>query len=242
MESPRLNRRIPVLILPIFLLGLAALACSAIPFGPTKSGTPTRTGQIGAVEQTSTPSADEKKNWQLWQGTITSQTSRQYMTNGSLVNTCNSNWDTSVALTVDPAGSVAGLGYATIKGDVACSPHPVSLSTKVIYAYFAGRKDSSEFTLHMGSQKVEPMPSAEFGGYFLLVGNGACPSAPQDLKIPLTGSTSAAAQLALSGVMSGCGGSKNDIMSNQSQVQLERKGTCADYKPDPTDPNAAVCQ
>lgn len=225
------------------LLVMGSLACTALPLVPGSKPTPTPAGQTNALETTPTASAAQKKDWQVWQGSIVSQTSREYMINGSVVNSCQTDWETDFEFTIDPVGDIYGVGSAQLKSGPTCSPHPIPNNTNYLALTLQGRKDASAIHLGLGGTGViRPMPSADFGGYFLLTSNGACPPVKQSLAIPLTGPSTAQAQLDLSGIMTGCAGSKDDLMRNQSQVSLEQIGKCSDNPFAPNDPNAIICR
>lgn len=226
-----------IVILATASLLAASLACNALV--PPGRVTPTPTGQINAIEA-GTPA--NKKNWQVWAGTITSQTSRQFMSNGSLVNTCTTNWNTEFLFTIDPVGNVSGFGSADLTDGPTCSPHAIPVNTTYMVISISGRKDETAIHLQLAASEIQPMPSGDFGGYILLNSNGACPSVTQSITVPLTSSTAAQTQLDLHAVMTGCAGSNDDLMSNQSQVELHFDFLCADNPLAPSDPNAKICE
>jgi hypothetical protein len=227
----------------VVMLAVMTLACSIFAIPPLNAATPTPTGQINAVEATPSASAADKKNWQLWEGTIASQTSRQFTSNGSTVNTCKTGWDTNFLFTVDTAGDVNGVGFAKLSSGPDCSPHSITGNTSEMTMSVKGRKDQTAFYLNLGAIDFKPKPSGDFGGFELLVTNGACPPTMATLKIPLTGSGSAQAKLDLSGILTGCGGSKDDVMSNQSQVDLKYRFKCGEDPLGPSDPDIqGICQ
>ncbi len=226
----------------LILTGTMTFAC-AIPALPLQTrATPTPTGQINAIENGTTGPAVDKSNWGVWAGGITSHTSRQYMVNGAVANTCTTDWATDFMFTVDPTGNVDGIGTSSLSTGPDCSPHTVSGNSTGMVISVKGREDQSAFYLNLGIMGVEPMPSVDFGGYSLLISNGACPPVMQSITIPKLGSTSAEAQLDLSGIMTGCAGSKDDLMTNQSQVKLEYRFKCSE-NPFGSDPNAdKICE
>jgi hypothetical protein len=218
-------------------LALVTFACAALI--PTIAGkaTPTPTGQIGAIEIGTPGLKGNKRDFQIWSGTITSQTSRQYMSNGSIVNTCNTNWITDLDFAVDSAGDVSGTGDAKLAGARTCSPQSnLVANTSEMSLSIHGQKDSTAFTLYLALTRAQPSPSADFGGYMLLMNNGTCPAAAKSVQVPLTGISTAQANLDLSGVLSGCGGSTNDIMNNTSLVRLQFRFKCSDIPADMNDP------
>ncbi len=240
-KSARRRISAGIVILATASLLSAIIACNAL-VPPNKSkATPTPTRQINAIEVGIGTPAD-KRNWQVWKGTIVSQTSRKYLSNGSLVNTCETDWTTDFLFTIDPAGNVSGIGSANLTSGPACSPHPISGNTTYMVISVSGRKDETAIYLQLGVSEFRPMPSGDFGGYILLNSNGACPPTTQSITVPLTSSTTAQTQLVLSAVLTGCAGSKDDQMSNQSQVELHFDFLCADNPLAPSDPNAKICE
>jgi hypothetical protein len=237
--------RIPWLFLILAtasLLLAAGFACTAITAPGKASATPPPTGQINAIEVGTPAQPVDKKNWQVWAGTILSQTSRQYMSDGSPVNTCETNWETNFLFTIDPVGNISGIGYADLTDGPTCSPHPISGNTTHMTISVSGRKDDSAIYLNVGVSEFEPMPSADFGGYILLNSNGACPPVAQSIEIPMTSPTTAQAQLNLNATMTGCAGSMGDQMSNQSQADLHFDFICSDNPFNPSDPEAQICK
>jgi len=229
-----------ILLFLVFMGGFA-LACDALTV--PSSVTPTPTGQINAVEAGTATLTGDKKHWQVWKGTMVSQTSRKFMSNGNLVNTCQTKWNTLFAFVIDAVGDISGIGSADLTEGPTCSPHPVSGNTTHMVLSIDGRKDQTAVYLSFKVAQIEPYPSGDFGGYSLINTNGACPPTMQSLTIPLTSSTTAQAQLDLNATMTGCAGSKDDQMSNQSQVNLEYTGKkCSDNPFDPSDPAATICE
>ncbi len=223
----------PISLIAGCVIAIATFACATL----LPAATATPTGQIGAIE-TGTPGLNgDKKDYQVWTGTITSQTSRQYMSNGSVVNNCITDWLTDLYLSVDSTGNVAGTGRAALSAPRTCSPQSnLVANTSEMTIRLTGRKDSSAFYLNFSPTVIIPSASADFGGYMLLVSDGTCPGNKPDIQIPSTGSSAAAAQLDLSGVMTGCGGSKDDLMTNKSAVTLQFRFRCSDLPSDTTDP------
>ncbi len=230
------------LVLFLCLLGLTAFACAALPILPPPRITPTPTGQINAIEAGTPAPPVDKKNWQVWHGTIVSQTSRQFMSNGSLVDTCKTDWNTELVFTVNPSGTISGVGGADLTAGPQCTPLARPGNTTYMLLSVDGLKDAKAISLKLGVSEIQPMPSGDFGGYALLDTNGACPPVMQALTVPMTGAGAAHVELDLSAVMTGCAGSKDDRMSNQSQVSLELIGKCIDNPFGPNDPNAKICE
>lgn len=223
-------------------LALATLACSALI--PTGSATATPTGQIGAVEVSTPGLQGSKRDLQVWTGTITSQTTRQFFSNGSLVNTCNTDWVTDLDFAVDPVGDVLGSGSATLSPARTCSPrNNLVTNTQAMQITVTGKKGASAFDLLLGASAFEPAASGDFGGYFLLFNDGTCPAQRRSLSIPFSDPKAAEAQLDLTATMTGCGGSENDVMSNQSLVKLRYRFKCSEVPADLNDPTiTSLCQ
>lgn len=232
------------LVASLLIIALASFACAALIPSIGSGATPTPTGQIGAIEVGTPALNGSKKDYQIWSGTITSQTSRQFMSNGSLVNTCMTNWVTDLDFAVDSAGSVAGTGQASLSAPRTCSLHSdLAANTQGATIPVEGRKDSAAFQINLALTAAKPFPSGDFGGYILLFNNGTCPAKRQTIMVPLTGPSAAEAQLNLTGVLTGCGGSKDDIMSNQSLVKLQFRFKCSDVPADMNDPTLKqLCQ
>jgi hypothetical protein len=218
----------------LLVLALAIFACGGVQ--PLTGATVTPTGQIGAVEIGTPGLKGNKKNFQIWTGTITSRTSRQYMSNGAVVNTCNTNWLTDLEFAVDATGEVAGTGQAMLAEPRDCSPRADLVANAAEMAIsIQGWKDSSGFHLNLTGSESKPSPSADFGGYVLLLHDGVCPPKSRTIAVPLMVASSAEAQINLSGVLTGCGGSKDDTMNNRSLVKLEFRFKCSDIPADQGD-------
>ena len=216
----------------VALVAMASFACSAlIPAAGNATATPT--GVIGAIEAPS-----NRQDLQVWTGTITSQTSRQFVINGALVNTCNTNWETDLDFAVDPVGAVLGSGRATLTAPRVCSPHnnQASINTEAMVITVEGRKESSAFDLLLGASTFEPAASGDFGGYFLLFNAGSCPTQRHSLSIPFSDPTDAQTQINLTATLTGCAGSANYVMSNQSLVKLRYRFKCSEVPANPNDP------
>jgi hypothetical protein len=216
---------------------LMAMACSGlVPAGGGKA-TATPTGQIGAIEAGTPGLNGNKKDYEVWTGTITSQTSRQYMSNGSVVNTCKTDWITDLDFAVDTAGNLAGQGQVSLANPRECSPNNNLVpNTSGMTVSLYGDKGSAAININLKFSGFQPSPSADFGGYMLLASDGTCPGNSRTIKVPLTGNGSAEAQLDLGAVMSGCGGSSSDVMSNQSLVKLTYRFRCSELPADENDP------
>lgn len=212
---------------------LATFACAAL-FPPAAAkATPTPTGQIGAVEAATPGLKGNRGDYQLWSGTITSETSRQFKSNGSVVNSCTTNWLTDLDLAVDFVGDVYGLGQSTLSAPRSCTRSSnLVANTSEVSISINGRKDSSAFFLDLAQTAFKPMPSGDFGGYILLSIDGTCPGQRKSIQVKSTSSTTAEAQLDLTATMTGCGGSKDDIMTNQSLVKLQYLFKCSQLPAD----------
>lgn len=188
--------------------------------------------------EVSTPALKgSKRDLQVWTGTITSQTSRQFFSNGSIVNTCNTDWVTDLDFAVDPVGDVLGTGQATLSPARTCSPkNNLVANTQSMVITVEGKKGTSAFDLLLGASTFEPAASGDFGGYSLLFNDGTCPSQRRRLSIPFSDPTTAEAQLNLSATMTGCGGSSGDVMSNQSLAKLLYRFKCSQVPADLNDP------
>lgn len=227
----RKPQRISLGFLSIFVL--TTFACTAL--NPT--ATPTPTGQIGAVEIGTPELKGDKKDFAIWTGTITSQTSRQYMSNSKLVNTCETDWITDLDFAIDPTGELIGSGQATISPARTCTPvNNLMANISAMTLSVQGHKDSTSLFLNLGITDRQPASSGDFGGYILLNNSGTCPSFPSTIQVPLKSPTTAETNLNLSATMTGCGGSGEDKMSNQSLVKLQYKFKCSEVPVDLNDP------
>ncbi len=213
---------------------ISTFACAGLNVPPGSKATPTPTGVIGAIEA-GTPAASPAT--ELWTGTITSSTSRQYVSDGAVVNTCTTNWITDFDLAVDTSGNVRGVGKATLSEPRICSlDSDLVPNTQAMSASLTGLKRTDEFDLRLDVSDFEPAAAGEFGGYTLLLRDGACPGNPHDISVPFSGAGAAEAQLDLKGTMTGCGGSASDVMSNQSLVKIQYLFKCSELPADSADP------
>jgi hypothetical protein len=99
-----------------------------------------------------------------------------------------------------------------------------------------GRKETTAIYLQLGIISRQPTASGDFGGYILLNSSGTCPSVEQTIKAPLTSTSTSEEQLNLSATMTGCGGSKDDVMTNQSLIKLKHLYKCSELPADTNDP------
>ena len=84
------------------------------------SPTPTATA-IHATEISTPTATAPAKDGVIWTGTITSDTSRQYMINGGAVNVCKTNWLIDLDFVVSSTGEVRGDGKATMMEPRTCT-------------------------------------------------------------------------------------------------------------------------
>jgi hypothetical protein len=222
-------------------LVLVALACGGL--APGRPAVPTPTGQIGAIELPTADTPFGKADLEIWTGTITSQTSRHFV-GGSQLTDCETDWVTDLEFTVDPVGEVAGKGEArlsaprtcTATGNIVDNVQSESIDIK-------GLKETTGFQLSLIHTGFEPSGTGDFGGLVLLYTDGTCPGEPREISVPLTGKTTAEAQLDLSATMTGCGGSASDTMANQSLIKLEYLFKCSELPADNTDETLkGLCQ
>jgi hypothetical protein len=217
------------------IIALTSFACATLTPKPTPTPTPTR--QIGAIEIGTPELTGNKKDFAIWTGTITSQTSRQYKSNGAVVNSCTTDWITDLDFAIDSSGNLNGTGKAKLSPARNCTPlNNLVENTSAMMISIRGRKDSSTIYLQLGIISHQPTSSGDFGGYILLNSSGTCPSVAQTIQAPLTSPSTAEAQLNLSATMTGCGGSKDDVMSNQSLIKLQYRFRCSELPADINDP------
>ncbi len=217
------------------IFAMTTFACAALT--PRQTPTPTPTRQIGAIEIGTPELKGNKKDFAIWTGTITSQTSRQFMSNGAEVNSCTTDWITDLDFIIDSAGTLAGTGKATLSPARTCAPlNNLVENTSEMTISIQGYKDNSTMNLQLGVASLQPPSSGDFGGYSLLMTTGTCPADKHVIQVPLTRATSADAQLNLNATMTGCGGSKDDVMSNQSLVKLHYRFKCSELPADNNDP------
>jgi hypothetical protein len=198
--------------------------------GTTASPTPTPTQVIGAIEASAPSPTSPAESGVIWEGTINSQTQRQYMANGALVNTCQTSWSTIIDYLVDGSGDIHGFGEANLASPASCSPHPLSGNTENFVLKVSGRVDNSHIFLNLSSDSYSPQPSAELGGYNLLFAQEICPPADRELQIPWDGSDAIVAQQSYQLTMSGCAGSSADTMTSDNQITLHKVGDCANQQ------------
>jgi hypothetical protein len=198
--------------------------------GTTASPTPTPTQVIGAIEASAPSPTSPAESGVIWEGTINSQTQRQYMANGALVNTCQTSWSTIIDFLVDGSGDIHGIGEANLASPASCSPHPLSGNTENFVLKVSGRVDNSHIFLNLSSDSYSPQPSAELGGYNLLFAQEICPPADRELQIPWDGSDAIVAQQSYQLTMSGCAGSSADTMTSDNQITLHKVGDCANQQ------------
>jgi hypothetical protein len=221
----------------VTLVALATFACAGLIPAAGAGGTPTATAPIGAIEVGTPGLKGDKKDYRIWTGTITSQTSRQFMSNGALLNTCNTNWVTDLDVAVDSAGNLTGTGRAALAEARSCTSHSnLVANTAEMALSIQGQKDSTAFHLNLTGAGIKPSPSGDFGGYALLFGNQACPPQRRTIEVPLTADSTAETQLDLSSVMTGCGGSRDDTVHNLSLVKFRFRFLCSDLPADLNDP------
>jgi len=233
-------------LLVLFLLVTSACLGIASPL-PVKALepstlTPTPTPVIFAQEQSATPPG---KGGAIWNGTVTSSTSRQYMSNGKLVNSCKTDWVTDLTMVVDSSGHMTGDAEGRLITPRTCTaatnlvPNLTGFTLKV-----DGTKKDLGFEIQLTYVSKTPgSPAGEFGGYTLLFVHAPCDSKPRNLPIPLTSSTTAEANISYSEVMTGCGGSKDDIMASTNLFKFAYSFDCKNRPSDLNDPEIIkLCQ
>jgi hypothetical protein len=236
-------------------LSLMIVACAAFPLvtvalptptrslnqpaGPTATFTPTPV--IGAVELTETPTSNPNRGT-LWKGVIDSKTQRQYTNQGATVNSCTSDWTTTLYFVVQSDGKLHGTGEADLSAPASCTPHPFSGNTEKQILSLDGNADQSSIQFKISEVDFTPNPSGDFGGYASLTMEVVCKGVQRNLVIPLTGSDAANVQLSFSGDMTGCAGSTSDVMISDNQIKLNKIGDCVDLPADiKSQPQAKLC-
>ncbi len=212
----------------------------------TAASSPTPTATAIHATEISTPTATAPaKDGVIWAGTITSATSRQYVINGGTVNVCKTNWLIDLDFVVSSTGDVTGDGKATLTAPADCAPHPLQGNVTGADVLVEGLKDNARFRLRLTSSNYTPQGTAEFAGFTLVFSTAQCepPPGPRTLEIPMTGDMTAAATINLSEAMTGCAGSKDDVMTNVANVDLHARFACADVPADLQDPEIdKLCQ
>jgi hypothetical protein len=239
-------------IIPGFLLLfiLITLACSGIssvsPANDSRRAsptpTPTPTPVIFAQELSATPPVNDGA---IWIGKVTSNTARQYMSQGKVLNTCTTDWVTDVTMLVDSSGHVTGDARGSLMTPRHCTlvtnlePNLTGYTLKV-----GGVKTDKEFNIQFTLVSSTPAPPAgEFGGYSLLFAHASCDFSPRMIPVTLTSPTTAGASPLYSEVMTGCGGSKDDIMSSENSIEFSHSFDCKNKPSDLNDPEInKLCQ
>jgi hypothetical protein len=230
----------------IITLGLIMLFVTLACIFPAVAGaapTPTPTSVIQAVELTPTAKSPATNEDILWKGTITSDTSRQYMANGAQVNFCTTNWVTDYLLRISPNGDVTGEGQGNLFGARTCTNNNMAPNITGFNIRIQGTKGSSQFLLQFLPGTPTTGSAGEFGGYNLLFLQAICPSFHRTLQLPLTGPDTVDTTLSFSVQMTGCGGSANDIMMSKNLVKMSVYLKCKDILASPSDQEAvALCK
>lgn len=206
------------------ILTLAILACSVIGNFPSNNRpTPTPTKVIFGTELT--PGAS--KGGAIWQGTITSDTSRAYFSNGAQVNFCTTQWTTDLTFVVNSAGNVSGHAEATLAAPRQCTNNNIVGNVTSYTFDISGQKTTSSFNIGFKITSVSPgPPDGEFGGYVLLMQEGPCLATPHDIQVALTDDKTAEANLNYPDAKFDCGGSKDDILKSDNLVKLNYLADC----------------
>ncbi len=210
---------------------------------PTLVSNPTQTSVVLAVEQT--PSAVPKPVSVIWRGTISSNTSRAYMSNGSQVNLCTTDWLTNLTFVVDATGKVAGHAEGKLTSPRQCTPKNNLVPNLDAYQLaLSGQATPGGLELGLRITSFSPgLPAGEFGGYVLLLSKGPCPGVPHTFQVPMTSATTAQATLNYSDATMGCGGSKDDVFKSDNLVKLTFLAPCSRLPSNLNDPEIAqLCQ
>jgi hypothetical protein len=210
---------------------------------PLATSTSTPTSVIVAVERT--PSPVRQSASAIWQGTITSNTSRTYLSNGSEVMACSTDWVTDLTFVVDPTGGVSGHAEGALMPPRQCNVTKNLVPNLTAYKFaVSGQKTQSGFDLGLQMLSFSPGPPAgESGGYILLIAKGPCPGVPHTFQVPMTSAKTAEATLNYSDATLGCGGSKDDIFKSDNLVKLNFFAECSQRPTDLNDPQIdKLCQ
>ncbi len=213
--------------------GVPTPAPTSLPTLAVASPSPTPT-PIFATEIAPPTAAAPAPGGVIWAGTITSDTSRQYVADGSPVNRCRTSWVIDLDFVVRPDGSVSGDGTATLTAPVECTPHPLGGNVEGADVAVEGMSDSSSFTLRLTSSNWQPPGTAELAGFTLTFSTAPCSPtpAPRSLVVPRTGDKAAQATINLSEVMTDCAGSSDDQLTDALGANLEARFACADVPAD----------
>ena len=216
------------------LLTLAILACSVIGNFPS-NGRPTSTPTKVIFGTELTPGTS--KGVAIWQGTITSDTSRAYFSDGAQVNFCATQWTTDLTFVVNSAGNMSGHAEATLAAPRQCTNNNIVGNVSSYTFDISGQKTTSGFNIGFKITSVSPgPPDGEFGGYVLLMQEGPCLATPHDIQVPLTDDKTAEATLNYPGAKFGCGGSKDDILKSNNLVKLNYLAECSNIPASLNDP------
>jgi len=246
--SSRITRYIVsgILVLNILITASCLGIISPLPFKPlvpaTPTFTPTPTPIIFAQEHTVTP---QVKGGAIWRGIVTSNTSRQFKSNGQLVNSCETDWVTDITMVVDSSDHVTGDAEGSLMSPRTCTAATNLVPNLTGYTLRVdGAKTDKGFNIQLTNVSKTPgSPAGEFGGYSLLFSHASCNGLPRDLQIPLNNMTTAEATLTFTEVMAGCGGSKDDIMSSTNLLKFSYSFDCKDRPSDLNDPEInKLCQ
>ncbi len=206
---------------------MLACALALVPPGILAQPTPTPAPQDGGT---------------LWKGTIDSQTRRQYTHDGATLNTCETDWITTIYFVLSPEGKINGSGEADLNAAASCSPHPLAGNAEKLMLNLSGQGDSSAINLQIDLPDSSSRTYGDFGGFTSLAKQAVCQDKLRSLVIPLNGSDSASVRLDFTANMDRCKGASQDSLSSDNQISLSQVGDCAALPAEAQNsPEASLC-
>ncbi len=174
----------------------------------------------------------------VWSGTIASQTSREYFSNGKPANTCVTKWRARLNFRVGANGNIHGVGASNLQ-EATCTKGAPELNTQVFNWDITGRKSSDQLSIQLEVTSYQPENSVELGGYILLNTNGTCPFRLTPLNIPIVSSGTAEVQLHQEATLSNCGEASKDMVTNDSNAHFQYQFDCGNIPPEQVNSDAA---
>lgn len=261
-----MSKSAPIMATIIFISFILA-GCSAIRLGstnqptgqvlttlpasanPTSTVTPLTTASLPPTEtivavenETFMPSSGNNVG-QVWTGTMESDTSRKYFSEGKEVNSCQNGYTTDLAFIVFQDGRISGYGDAKLTTPLGCSASQLGPNTTYSALSVSGTKDDQVMHLQLKVISWGPVNSGDFGGFALLFTQDTCNSVQRTLDVPLVNSGSAQANYSDSDQTVGCPAQSDDLISEATTIQLQYRFDCDSIPADQQESEpAGLCQ